>query len=203
MKIGLMGGTFNPIHLGHLLISEHIRMEAHLDKVLFIPSGHPPHKYESEVASALHRYNMALLATENNPYFEVSTIEIDREGNTYTIDTIEELKRKYPDDEFYFIIGGDTISELTKWKSPSILLQTLSFIVIGRSGIDKEWILKKIKGYEEKYNASMHYIDAPIIEISSTTIRHNLKNGKSVKYMVKTKVEEYIIIHNLYKGRIR
>ncbi len=199
MKIGLMGGTFNPIHLGHLFISEHIRMNADLDKIVFIPSGNPPHKDSKEVISAKHRYNMVLLAIEDNPYFDLSTIEMDREGNSYTIDTIEELKRMYLEDEFFFIIGGDSLHELTKWKNPSELFKSVTFIVIGRQGIEEKRNLEKIKEYKELFNASIHYLDAPLIEISSTTIRNNLKDKKSIKYMVDPKVEDYIKHHELYK----
>lgn len=199
MKIGLMGGTFNPIHLGHLFISEHIRMSANLDKVVFIPSGNPPHKNSKEVISAKHRYNMVLLAIDDNPYFEVSKIEIDRDGNSYTIDTIKELKSIHPEDEFYFIIGGDSLHELTKWKNAPELLKTITFIVIGRQGIEEKRNLEKIEEYKKLYNASIHYLDAPLIEISSTRIRDNLKEGKSIKYMVDRKVEAYIKDHDLYK----
>lgn len=199
MKIGIMGGTFNPIHLGHLFISEYIRMNAPLDKVIFIPSGNPPHKDKKDLVSAKHRYNMVLLATEDNPFFEVSSIEMDRDGNSYTIDTVHELNRKYPNDDFYFIIGGDSLHELTKWKKATKLLETVSFIVIGRQGIDEESNLNKIEEYKRLFNASIYYLDAPLIEVSSTNIRNNLKEGKSIKYMVDSKVEEYIKDYDLYK----
>lgn len=200
MRIGLMGGTFNPIHLGHLIMCEYIRMDCNLDKVIFIPSSNPPHKDKSQVMSVAHRYDMVQLAIEDNPYFEVSSIEMDRQGNSYTIDTIEELKTQYKDDEFYFIIGGDNLHELIKWKDASKLLKTTSFIVIGRQGVDEDINMLKIKEYEEVYNAKIHYLNAPLIEISSTTIRDYLKEGKSIRYMVPKKVEDYIMLHKLYRS---
>ncbi len=202
MKIGLMGGTFNPIHIGHLIIAEHIRTFAGLDKVVFIPTGHPPHKDEKELVSAEHRYNMVKIAIDDNPYFEASRIEIDRVGSTYTIDTVEELKKTYPEDEFFFLIGGDTLDELLKWKNHEKLLKTTQFILVGRSGVDEEKINKTIKKYKEEYDSSITYVKGPLIEISSTTIRDYLEREISIKYLVEKKVEKYIMEMELYKRKV-
>lgn len=198
MKVGLMGGTFNPIHLGHLLISEYIRDNFPLDKIIFIPSGNPPHKNWGELIATKHRYNMSLLATGSNQYFDVSSLEINRQGKSYTVDTINEFKSTYPNDEFYFIIGGDTLYELTKWHDYNKLFSITNFIVIDRPGFENIEILDKIEDLNRVYGASIFYIKGPLIDISSTQIRQNLKHNKSIKYLVPKEVEDYISFHKLY-----
>ena len=198
MRIGLMGGTFNPIHTGHLIISEYIKDYFPLDKVIFVPANNPPHKRNEEIISTVHRYNLALLATESNKNFEVSKIEINRRGKSYTIDTIREYVRLRPEDDFYFLIGGDSLFKLVEWYKAEELFQITKFIVIGRDGFSDNDILSKIKELEVKYGAKIDFVDGPIIEISSTTIRRNIKNNLSIKYLVPEKVEEYIYLNKLY-----
>jgi nicotinate-nucleotide adenylyltransferase len=198
MKIGLMGGTFNPIHLGHLLISEYIRTNFPLDKIIFIPSGNPPHKEYDDIVSSQHRLNMVVLATQENPYFEVSKNEIERQGKSYTVDTLMEFKDIYPNDELYFIIGEDSLYNLRNWKDPEKLFCIINFIVIGRNNLEDKNMLTKISELNVKYGATIHYIDGPIIQISSTDIRNNIKNFQSIKYLVPETVEKYIIDNKLY-----
>jgi nicotinate-nucleotide adenylyltransferase len=198
MKIGLMGGTFNPIHLGHLIITEFIRINLSLDKVIFIPSGNPPHKDLDEIISAKHRYNMALLAVDSNPHFQISLSEINRRGISYTVDTIREFIENFPNDELFFIIGADSLNELTKWKEFILLFKITNFIAIGRPGISKEDCLNKINELHDKYNVNIDYIDGPLIEISSTDIRQRVSKDKSIKYLVPETIEEYIKVNNLY-----
>ena len=198
MKIGLMGGTFNPIHLGHLIISEYIRLSLPLDKIIFIPSGNPPHKDFDEIISVKHRYNMALLATSTNSYFQISLSEINRKGFSYTIDTITEFKEKLQDDELYFIIGADSLNELTSWKNYKLLFKITNFIAIGRPGITDEYNLCKIKELKDLYDANIIYINGPLIEISSTDIRERISKNLSIKYLVPETVEEYIKSNKLY-----
>lgn len=198
MRIGLMGGTFNPIHLGHLLISEYIRETFPLDKIIFIPSGNPPHKDLNLIVNAHHRYNMVELAIKDNPFFAISDIEVIRKGKSYTIDTIDEIKKNYPDDSIYFIIGGDSLSNLSTWKDYETLLKKTNFILIDRHGFEENKLTRYIKELEDKYGANIDYMDGPEIEISSTLIRENLINGKSIKYMVTKDVEDYIYNNSLY-----
>lgn len=198
MKIGLMGGTFNPIHLGHLLISEYIRENFPLDIIIFIPSGNPPHKDLDHVIDAHHRYNMVNLAIKDNPYFTISDIEIKRSGKSYTIDTIDEIKKSFPNDSIYFIIGGDSLYNLTTWKDYRSLFNKTSFILIDRHGIEENKMINYIKELKEEFGANIDYIDGPQIEISSTNIRKNLINNKSIKYMVTNEVEDYITNNRLY-----
>ena len=198
MKIGLMGGTFNPIHLGHLLISEYIRINFPLDKIIFIPSGNPPHKDNNEIILPHHRLKMTMLATNSNPYFEVSCIEINRLGKSYTVETIDEFKRIYRKDELYFVIGADSLYNLENWRNPERLFNITNFIVVGRNNLEDKNILVRIAELNNKYGANIQYIDGPIIQISSTDIRINIKNNKSIKYLVPEMVEKYIKDNKLY-----
>lgn len=198
MKVGLMGGTFNPIHLGHLIISEYIRNNFPLDKIIFIPSGNPPHKSWGELIATEHRYNMSLLATGSNLYFDVSLSEINRQGKSYTVDTINEFKSIHPNDDFYFIIGGDTLYELTKWHDYKTLFNITNFIVIDRPGFENLEIIDKIEELNRVYGARIFYLKGPLMDISSTEIRQNLRQNKSIKYLVPKEVEDYISFHKLY-----
>ncbi|NLL81480.1 MAG: nicotinate-nucleotide adenylyltransferase [Tissierellia bacterium] len=198
MKIGLLGGTFNPIHMGHLIISEHIRQVFPLDKVIFIPSSDPPHKDQENLIPAYNRYEMTRLAIQSNPCFEISDIELKREGKSYTFDTIHAIKNEMPLDELYFIIGADILYELNTWKDISGIFKKIKFILVGRNRIEDHKIIKKIEEYNKGYNSSIYYIKGPHIEISSTLIRELVKEGKSIKYLVPKEVEGYIIENNLY-----
>ncbi|MBC8588828.1 nicotinate-nucleotide adenylyltransferase [Paratissierella segnis] len=199
MKIGLMGGTFNPIHMGHLIISEFIRVMFPLDKVIFIPSGLPPHK-DNDIAEGSHRMAMVKLAINSNPYFDISQIELNRVGKSYTVDTIEEIKNIYPDNELYFIIGSDSLLDLTSWKDFESLVTKTNFLVYGRKENSEKSIIGRIDELKNKYNSSFYYIRGPLVEISSTLIRDRIKNQMSIKYLVPGKVEKYIYENHLYKG---
>jgi len=198
-RIGISGGTFDPIHYGHLIIAEEIRETMGLEKVIFIPSGNPPHKKNIKVTEAIHRYNMVKLATASNPYFEVASIEIEREGYSYTIDTLKQLKQIYGrDTTFFFITGADVIPELVTWRSFENLFTLCEFVAVLRPGFEKEFLLEKIEYYKRNYNAIIHVVDAPLIGISSTIIRKRIKQGKSIKYLVPESVEDYIRKNALY-----
>lgn len=202
-KYGIMGGTFDPIHSGHLAIAEEIRYKFNLDKVIFIPAGNPPHKDSRKVTSSNHRYQMALLATISNPYFDISSIEIEREGITYTIDTIMELKKCCGDEaEFYFITGADSLLQLSTWKDVDKLLSICKFIAATRPGFQMSKIESKVKELESKYNRSIYTVTVPALQISSTDIRNRIKNGITVKYLLPEAVEAYIIKHKLYQENV-
>lgn len=192
-----MGGTFDPIHNGHLILAEHSRVVFDLKKVLFIPTGKPPHK-EEDISSMNHRYNMTLLAINTNPYFYLSSIEIQREGTTYTIDTIKSLQSKYKNTEFYFIIGSDSFYNIHKWKDYKELLSLCKFIVAKRPDIDDQRLEDKAKEFNQKYKDSIYILEAPLIDISSTRIRDRVKSGLSIKYLVPETVEFYIKQNKLY-----
>lgn len=199
MKIGIMGGTFNPIHNGHLILSEYIREEANLDKIIFIPTGRPPHKDNREILNGEFRKEMLDLAIDSHPYFEISTIEIDRIGIGYTIDTLVELKDIYPKDEIYLIIGVDSLMELHRWKNYRNLLSMSNFIVANRYGFESNIVMDRIKEFNEDYKGRIALIQSPIIEISSTDIRERLRKGLSIKYLVPEAVEKYILLKALYR----
>lgn len=193
-RIGVMGGTFDPIHLGHLMIAEAVWNEYRLDKILFIPSANPPHK-SNVLTSAKHRFNMALLATCSNPHFEVSSIEMERQGPSYTVDTIKELKQIYgPDAELYFIIGADSIKELPTWHNIDELLTLCHFVATRRPGYEPD-----LKLVEEDYkDADIRVLETPELEISSTDIRRRIKKGYSIQYITTEQVQQYIRKEGLY-----
>jgi nicotinate-nucleotide adenylyltransferase len=199
LKIGIMGGTFNPIHYGHLIVAEDVREKCRLDKVLFVPSGQPPHKPDSEVISAEHRYQMVRLAVESNPFFEASEIEKDRAGLTYTINTLQELKRIYGDASIYFIIGADVAGELITWKEYEKVFQMCEFIAVWRPGYDKSAFASAVEFNEKNLGAKIWTVQSRAIDISSTDIRERCKRSKSIKYLVPDRVEEYINAHGLYR----
>ncbi len=193
-KIGIMGGTFDPIHVGHLMIAEAVWDEYKLDKILFVPCANPPHK-NNVLTSAKHRFNMTLLATCSNPHFEVSAIEIERTGPSYTVDTIKEFKRIYGDDtELYFIIGADCIQELPTWHKIDELLKLCQFIATRRPSYttDLDIIAKEFSDYNIKV------LETPELEISSTDIRQRIKKGYSIQYITTEQVQQYIRKEELY-----
>ena len=193
-----MGGTFDPIHNGHLILAEHSRVAFGLEKVIFIPTGKPPHKEEENISSMDYRYDMTLLAINQNPYFHLSSIEIEREGTTYTIDTIKSLRTKYKNFEFYFIIGSDSFFNIHKWKDYEELLSLCKFIIVKRPDTDNLRLEYRVKEFNQKYRDSIYILEAPLIDISSTRTRNRVKRGLSIKYLVPDAVELYIKKNKLY-----
>lgn len=201
-RYGIMGGTFDPIHIGHLVIAEEARKKLNLDKVIFIPSGNPPHKDLAYVTSAKHRYEMTLLATISNPYFDVSSMEIERKGKTYTIDTIKQLKEMCNNEvDFYFITGADAILDLPNWKNVSELFNLTNFVAATRPGFQLSTMQEGIDRLEKKYNKKIHTISAPSLKISSSDIRSRIANGLSIKYLLPETVECYVYKHKLYNEK--
>jgi len=199
MKIGIMGGTFNPIHIGHLIISEDVREQCGLDRVLFIPSGQPPHKPDDEVIDARHRYEMVRMAVENNPFFEASRIEVDRNGLTYTINTLQELKRIYGEGvDLYFIIGADVAEELNTWREFRQVFQMCEFIAVLRPGYDNSDFENALEKNRKDFGARILQVQSRLIDISSSEIRKRCEMNESIKYLVPDSVEEYIRRCGLY-----
>lgn len=199
-RIGIMGGTFDPIHIGHLFIAEEVLNEVGLDKILFIPVGIPPHKQESKVTDSQHRLTMAQIAVSGNANFQVSRIEVDREGPSYTVDTINHLKRIYNENTlFYFIIGTDAFFELDTWKNYKDLLKLVKLAVVTRVGYNNYALDEKIEDYKNRFLAEIIKVVIPKLEISSTDIKSRIRQGKTVKYIVPEGVEQYIKKHGLYK----
>lgn len=198
-RVGILGGTFDPIHVGHLMTAEAVRDEYHLNKVIFIPAAVPPHKQNQDVTEAMHRYVMTVLATCSNPNFEVSDIEMNRPGPSYTIDTIRELLERFGEDtEFYFITGADAIQEIHTWDRIEELLEMCHFIGASRQGCLPD--VNQIKAsFGELGKRKIHRLETPELEISSTDIRNRIKKGYSIKYIVPTAVEQYIYKQGLYR----
>lgn len=198
-RIGIMGGTFDPIHYGHLVAAEVARSEFGLNKVIFIPAGSPPHKQQKDITDPEHRYAMTVLATSSNPGFEASRLEVDKDGLTYTFDTVKDLKRIYGEDtEIYFITGADAVLELLTWYRIRELLTLCKFIAVTRPGFDKRDLEQKIGEISSEYNGEIICIEVPLLAISSTDIRERLKKGKTIKYLLPEAVEKYIRENSLY-----
>lgn len=198
MKIGILGGTFNPIHHGHLIIAEDIRVDQNLDEIIFIPSGQPPHKDRLRILDGETRCEMVALAIGSNPNFSLSTIEIENREISYTINTVKALKIERPKDDFYLIIGGDSLMELKNWKGFKDLVEAVNIIVADRYGACGPEIMDEISRLNRKTQRNIININTPIIDISSTEIRRKLGQGKSVKYLLPQLVEEYIEKRGLY-----
>jgi len=201
-KIGILGGTFNPVHLGHLILAQNAIERYELSRILFVPCANPPHKDNSSLLSATHRIAMLQAATEDDPRFEISDVETARKGPSYTVDTISELKAAYPDASFYFIIGSDTLTELHLWKDIYRLLTMCTFITFSRYGFDVRTITPESLHLDApwperllKEAATLHMID-----ISSSEIRHRVAEGMSIRYLVPQAVGMYITEHHLYGG---
>lgn len=197
-KTGIMGGTFNPIHMGHLLLAENALDSAGLDEILFIPSGCSYMKKSSEVADKQMRYEMTQLAIEDNPSFSISSMEVEREGNTYTYETLLQLKKSEPETEFYFIVGADSLFSMETWRNPEIIFQNCTILAAVRDNKKREDLQEQIAYLSEKFHARIQLLPMQEISISSTDIRSRLNTHKSVRYMVPDRVISYIEEHHLY-----
>jgi len=220
-SIGMLGGTFNPVHFGHLRIAEEVRETLGLEKIYFIPSYLPPHKSGEGIAECSHRQEMVSLAIKRNPQFELSTIEIERGGKSYTVDTIDYFRKVY-DGKIYLISGIDTFEEFSTWRKVDTILRSCHFVVTSRPGYSRaklmtvlentitrsfpeiRFVLEKDAGKVSIYTITtsdfkLYCLESTLLEISSTEIRKCLKAGKSVKYLVPEAVEEYIEKNGLYR----
>jgi nicotinate-nucleotide adenylyltransferase len=190
MKIGLFGGTFDPVHFGHLIIAETIRNDMELDRLILLPSAVPPHKQDQQITAFHHRVAMLNLAIEGDPEFSVSELEFNK-GISYTIDTIQYFISTCPDDSFYLIIGADSLFELDTWKDPERLLNSLPVIVARRTGYPFDKIA-------HKWRKRCQWVDTPCIELSSSDIRSRVSAKQSIRFRVPRPVEKYIIQNGLY-----
>ncbi|WP_352417647.1 nicotinate-nucleotide adenylyltransferase [Clostridium tertium] len=195
-KIGIIGGTFNPIHLAHLYIAYEAKCQLNLDKVIFMPAGSPPHKKNEDILEAPLRYKMVLEAIKKYEDFEISNYEIEKEGFSYTYETLENFKSK--DNILYFITGADCLINIEKWKNPDRIFKTSKLVVFNRPGYDKESLKLQKNEIEKKYNTSINFLDIMDLEISSTMIRDRIKEGKKIDFFIPKEVLDFIIKNNIY-----
>lgn len=198
-KTGIMGGTFNPIHIGHLLLAETALSAEKLDNIMFIPSGQSYMKKEEDVLPAALRLQMVELAIADNPYFFASDIEIRREGNTYTCDTLAQLKREQPLTELFFLMGADCLFSIETWKNPQDIFAACTVLAAVRDGADSTVLQEKCGYLADKYHADIRLLPFPETKISSTDIRQLTKEGRSIRYMVPETVRLFIQENKLYK----
>lgn len=204
-KTGILGGTFNPVHTGHLIIAENARREAGLDRVLFVPARTPPHKRDLPVTDANHRLEMLRLAIRGNSSFEVSAVELARPEVSYSVETVKLLKAEKPATEFYFIIGSDSLFELHLWREAERLVELCEFIVVGRPDHDIGRVTAKAVGLSKAALEKLmrHVIRLNPMGVSASEIRQRVAEGRSIRYLVPTTVQRYIEEHGLYVEGIR
>ncbi len=198
-RVGILGGTFNPIHIGHLILAERALEECELDEILFMPTGQPYFKSASEVLDKKVRISMTGNAIEDNPDFALSTIETDREGNSYTYETLKLLKKDNPDTSYYLILGADTLFQIEQWKNPDIIMSLAGIIGAVRDDKKAEDLKVKAKELKDKFNAEVYILRMPHIGVSSSDIRERIRTGKNVRYMLPDKTLEYIEKNRLYQ----
>jgi nicotinate-nucleotide adenylyltransferase len=200
-KIGILGGTFDPIHLGHLIIAEQARDQYGLDRVLLIPSGHSYFKdnRSRKVLPAQTRLEMTRIAARDHAPFEVSDIEVNRPGNTYSFETLEQLRELYPSSELYFIVGADTVCSMRTWRAPERIFAACTILAaIREDQVDPEQLRKESEALARDYGARILPVEIPNIGISSTDIRERAAAGKSIHYLVPSELESYIIENGIY-----
>lgn len=189
-RIGIMGGTFDPIHHGHLVAASEVHMSFGLDEVIFVPTGRPEDK--PDVTPSEHRYLMTVIATASNPTFRVSRVDIDRPGPTYTIDTLTDMRAEYPDADLFFITGADAVAQLVKWKDSDTLWGLAHFVAVTRPGHDLS-----VSGIPEE---AVSVLEVPALAISSTDCRARVVGNRPVWYLVPDGVVQYIAKHRLYRS---
>lgn len=198
-KIGIMGGTFNPIHMGHLILAEKAYETMNLDKVWIVPTANPPHKQDMEILGKVHRLEMVKMAIEDNPHFELSLMEMEGEKPRYSYETMEWLKEIYPEYEFYYLLGADSLFDIEKWREFKRFMAATHILVAVRNDQISENLDTWITYLRETYGANISLIDSPNIGISSSQIREAVGKGKSIRYYVPDKVYEYIRKNRLYR----
>ena len=196
-RLGIMGGTFDPIHMGHLACAEQARVAFALDAVIFIPTGQQPFKQGKRVTDAAMRLEMCKLACASNPFFDVSAIEIEREGLTYTVDTLRQLHEHYPSNvKLFFITGADAMLSIAKWHDSTAIADLAHLIAVTRPGYE---MTDEAKAELDVANFSVSYLEITALSISSSMMRAWVREGKSIRYLTSLAVHDYVLAKNLYK----
>ena len=197
-RLGILGGTFDPIHHAHLVLAEEVRHQLGLDLVLFMPAGNPPHKPGRPVSTAHHRLRMLELAIANKSYFVISGVDLDRPGPSYTVEALHLLRREWgPTPILFFVEGADSLAEILNWYHPERLIDLAEIAVVDRPGVQVD-----LAGLEERLpglSARLHWVRMPLLEISASDIRTRVRDGRPISYLVPAAVEAYIQEHGLYK----
>lgn len=201
-RVGLLGGTFDPIHFGHLVIAEEVRTVLHLAEMVFVPAGHPPHKPGRIVTEAQHRLAMLELAIASNPHFTISLVDLERPGPSYTVETLQVLRQQWgAQTAIYFVIGGDSLEDLLAWYDPAGILQQLTALVaVQRPGYEeaagyRDTLEARLPGIKQR----LIMVQAPQLDISATDLRRRVAEGRPIKYQTPEAVERYIIEYGLYR----
>lgn len=199
MKKAIFGGTFDPIHIGHIHIAYEALYSLKLDKILFMPAGNPPNKLNKQITDSKIRYDLVNRAIEGESNFEISDYEINKKENSYTYETIELFSKLQSNTEWYFLIGADSLIDLDNWKNVDRILNSCRLVVYNRSGFALKKILEQKKYLECKYNNKIIFLDMPIIDISSTGIRKSIKEGRNINYLLPRGVGKIVEKLKLYK----
>jgi nicotinate-nucleotide adenylyltransferase len=192
MDIGLFGGSFNPPHIAHLIVAEVVRDQFDLSEVWWIPNATPPHKPDDELVAVKHRLAMTQRSVESNPYFRVCDLEVEREGVSYTVDTLRVLQERRPDTSFALLLGSDSLDHLAEWHRPDEIVERVPLIVYKRPGA-----IEAVA--EPRFANRVHYAAAPVMEVSGTEVRARRQAGRSIRYLVPEAVRTYIETHDLYR----
>ncbi|WP_339727216.1 nicotinate-nucleotide adenylyltransferase [uncultured Gimesia sp.] len=198
MRIGIFGGTFDPVHNAHLLLAEQCREQSNLDEVWFIPAGSPPHKESTGITSGKPRREMLDFGIAGHPAFVIKDLELHREGPSYTVETLRQLKETHPDDEFFLIVGADSVRDLHTWREPAAILELATLTGVNRPNISLPDLTELAQKFGEEVIAKILWVTMPGIDISSTDIRKRIREKKSVRYMTPRAVEVYIHNNRLY-----
>ena len=200
-KVGIMGGTFDPIHIGHLILGENAYQQLGLDRVVFMPSGNPPHKRDREGrASDEQRMDMVKLAIASNTHFKYSSMEMNEDGYSYTYLTLEKLNEKHPDTRYYFIIGADSLFDFKGWRNPQRICDACTLVVATRNHTSDEELDKAIEDVRQTFGADIVKLNTENIDVSSHQLRDWIAAGKTVKYYAPDEVINYIKSYHVYDG---
>jgi nicotinate-nucleotide adenylyltransferase len=201
-RIGIFGGTFDPVHLGHLILAEQCRDQGRLDEVWFVPSARPPHKLDRPLTPFGQRAEMLALALAGNPAFRIETSEKDRPGPSFTVDTLTDFQRRHPDCEFFLLIGSDTLKDLPSWRDPAGVVERAGLLVVARPNgpILSADELRAALRLPAEAPLRLQRVDAPLIDIASRDLRDRAAHGRSLRYQVPRAVECYIADKQLYRG---
>ncbi|NLV92064.1 MAG: nicotinate-nucleotide adenylyltransferase [Firmicutes bacterium] len=198
-RLGILGGTFDPIHIGHLCLAQAALEELHLSQILFMPAARPPHKQDRAVTSAQARMEMVQRAVADNPAFAVSDLELARSGPSYTVGTLAQLGRLYPDYQLVLIIGLDSLLDMASWHRPEEILQSSHVAVAARPGFSFQDIEARLGSLFERYRSRIHFFSAPLLDISSTRLRELVRRGRSIRYLTPDEVADFVRREGLYQ----